>query len=138
MPLPEFIVLCGLTVVLLIFLVYTKKLNVYNLEQNSGTCVLAGQLNRGISSAVLPSPLGQHTYTISSNGELRLNHHQYNPDGGTWSLPPVAGEHEHYTIDPNTVNSFKISIGSSFGNIDRIEVVNPTNNKTIKFSYQID
>lgn len=100
--------------------------------------MLSGQLKCSTSSALLPNPKGLHRYTISSRGQLRLNHRSFNPDGGTWSLPPGHGEKECFDIYYEGIYTYVINVGESYGKPDRLILVNPSFWKDVEFSYRVD
>lgn len=78
---------------------YTNAFKVLLFKEHKGEGVLTGQLKRGESCAMLPNPKGVHTFIIDlKKGRLRLNHSSYNPDGSTWSLPPVNCEQQHFDM----------------------------------------
>lgn len=115
-----------------------KSFSVIRCTEKSGSFVLAGQFKNGISSAFLPNPRGQHKYIINSKGPLRLNHHSFNPDGGTWSLPPGHGEQEYFNIRCEGIYTYIINIGESYDKLDRLELVNPSLWEEVEFSYRVD
>lgn len=126
-------------VTIIILIIFNKDYDCNSLEAESGKCLLAGQLKNGISSAYLPNPPGRHFYKITaSGGKLSLNHHAFNPDGFTWSLPPAFGEQEHFDIEDKTSNTFMIIIRESFGQNDRVEIVNPNYWNDVEFLYKVD
>ena len=100
--------------------------------------MLTGQLKCGTSSALLPNPKGQHRYTIISRGQLRLNHRAFNPDGGTWSLPPGHGKEGYFDMNYEGVYTYIINIGESYGKLDRLKLVNPSFWENVEFSYRVD
>mgnify|MGYP001063307376 CR=1 FL=1 len=115
-----------------------KSFSVIHCTEKSGHFVLTGQLKNGISTAFLPNPRGEHKYIINSKGALRLNHHSFNPDGGTWSLPPGHGEREHFDIRYEGLYTYIINIRESYDKLDRLELVNPSLWEDVEFSYRID
>lgn len=133
------IILLFVCLTIAVFAYFKKFFKAFSLSERSGSCLLAGQLKRGMSSAQLPNPLGRHIYTIRTNGgALRMNHHALNPDGFTWSLPPGHGEQEYFNIFGDTINTFAITIGESFGRPDKVEIVNPNYRGDVEFSYKVD
>lgn len=131
--------ICGVNLAIAIYYLVKKGLKEYHLTNLKGSVVLAGQLNHGPSSAQLPNPLGTHIYRITVNGgKLRLNHHTFNPDGGTWTLPPDNGEDEYFDISDGALRIFKITIGESYEHTDQVEIVNPSLRENVQFSYEID
>lgn len=127
-----------LEVALIIYLP-KKSFSSINCTEESGTHKLKGQFRRGQSSALLPNPIGQHRYTLAVNsGKLRLCHHSLNPDGFTWSLPPVNGEQEYFDINERGVYTYTITIGESYEKPDIVELVNSSNWDDADFSYRID
>jgi len=133
------ILLFAFTILFIIIIFFRKIFKEYIFEDQVGSCVLSGQLKRGLSSALLPNPLGMHAYTIRVNGgQLRLNHHAYNPDGGTWTIIPAVGEEEFINLDDNSDSIYMITIRESYGYHDRIELVNPSFWHDVVFSYKMD
>jgi hypothetical protein len=133
------ILICTLIILLLIILIFRRLFKEYILNDQTGSCVLSGQLKCGFSSALLPNPLGRHTYTIKvTGGQLRLNHHTYNPDGGTWTIRPAVGEQEFLNLNDNSDNIIAITVRESFGYPDKIEIVNLSFWHDTKLSYKMD
>ena len=134
-----FIVLAAVILVIGAVAIYMKSFNVIICQESSGSFILAGQLRRGISNAVLPNPKGAHIFKVTINkGRLRLNHCSYNPDGSTWSLPPGKGKQKNIDIIGPGTFSYTIDIGESYGNTDKIELVNPSMLDDIEGRYCID
>lgn len=134
-----YITIITLLVVIIVIAFYTNTFRVIMFKQSEGRGVLAGQLKRGISCAMLPNPKGIHTFIIDvRNGRLRLNHSSYNPDGATWSLPPKNGAQQHFDMEKEGTYNITIRIGESYENTDRIELVNPEMWDSVEFSYKIE
>lgn len=118
---------------------HKRFLRVIVCDNNEGAHELSGQFKAGVSSALLPNPKGVHTYRIMiSNGKARLNLCSYNPDGATWSLPPNNNRQAHFDLDKGGTYTYEITIGDSFGENDRLELVNTNPRQTIRFSYVLD
>ena len=136
------ILIFGGFAVLEVYFVICFRKNIFtsiNCAEKSGTYILKGQFRRGQSSATLPNPMGQHRYTIIVNsGKLRLCHHSLNPDGFTWSLPPVNGDQEYFDLHGKGIYTYMITIGESYEKPDMIELVNSSNWDDADFSYRID
>lgn len=100
-----------------------------------GSYTLKGQAKSGQSVALLPGT-GKCRYKIKViKGNLRLNHNAYNPDGGTWSLPPGDGKKQHYALSNKGVYEFAIDVGYNYGEADRVELVNPRLWEDAEFVY---
>ncbi len=118
---------------------YTNTFRVMMFKESEGGGVLAGQLKRGVSCAMLSNPKGVHTYIINvKKGQLRLNHSSYNPDGATWSLPPANRAQQHFDLVKAGTYNITIHIGESYEKTDRIELVNPKIWDSVEFSYKLE
>lgn len=128
-----------IVLILLIFIYLHKKFfSVIICKEGEGTHVLSGQFRTGKHIAFLPNPKGTHNYEITVNsGTLRLNHSAYNPDGGTWTLNPVQAKQVHFDLIKQETFAFSITIGESYGNNDRLELVNTNSRKAVTFTYRM-
>lgn len=99
---------------------------------------LAGQLNMGESRIELPNPLGHNTYTISvEGGAAKLCHYSYNPDGHTWSSSPRNGQAKYINITDDRTYSFEINIDETYGQRDKVFLVNPGLWGSIDVDYKV-
>lgn len=125
-----------LAVIFSIITLHRKFLKVILCKENSGTHELSGQFKLGSSSALLPNPIGTNQYRITVNkGQLRLNHSIYNPDGGTWTLPPMDGKQGYYDLTGNGTYTFMIHIDQHYGEKDVLSLVNTGFHDKAEFSY---
>lgn len=91
---------------------------------------------------------GQHTSILNlsesihkllfqvDQGKIRINHCCYTPDGGTWLDFPNGGREAHYDMIDGDKREIIFDIRSSFGKLDRIEIVNCKLFKCAVFSYE--
>ncbi|SHN69800.1 universal stress protein [Desulfitobacterium chlororespirans] len=97
---------------------------------------LSGQLSLGPNSCLLPVQVGKCIYKITViEGSLRMNHLTYNPDGGTWMLPPQNHQPPYYDLNEGDEREIRLEILVNFGKMDHIEIVNTQMTKLLKFHY---
>lgn len=97
---------------------------------------LSGQLNVGHSTCLLPVQVGACVYKIVViSGNLRMNHLSYNPDGGSWLLPPQNNQPSHYDLCEGEEREIRLEVTINYGNMDHIEIVNSHMTKPLKFHY---
>lgn len=97
---------------------------------------LSGQFKRGTSELELESEMGINKYIISvSGGTARLNHSSYNADGHFYSLPPQNGQTAHRDLSIGT-HFITVDVGQSFGEKDKILIVNGSIYQAIQISYK--
>ncbi len=102
---------------------YRKKK--VNKEKPKDNPVLAGQFSFGTSTIELPSLEGLNIYKIKCSGKgIRLVHHSFNPDGGTWSASPINGQLEYIELKDNTEEIHAINITESYGQKDKLFLIN--------------
>jgi hypothetical protein len=117
---------------------YLKVFSVIELKQLSGNCRLVGQLQRGYSSARLPSSEGKFLYNIFVvSGKLKIAQNSYNSDGGTWSLPTKDMKTKDVILIQNKDYDFNIKINQKEGYLDRVELINISAVKSTVFKYSI-
>jgi len=103
---------------------------------DSDTINLNGQFRLGAAFCYLPISFGKCKYTITVlQGKLRINHHSFSPDGGTWSYPPLNMQPQHYDLFEGNTYNIEIEANKSFNMLDRINVVNRSFTKPAKFDY---
>ena len=109
------------------------------LEKDRDDILLKGQLRRGFHYAILPSRLGMCKYSIEvKNGSLRLNHTAFNPDGGTWSCYPQNRQRAHYDLLQGQTYEITVTVGTTFGKLDKIDIVNKSMTKNAEFTYNVN
>ncbi|OIJ18692.1 hypothetical protein BKP45_15985 [Anaerobacillus alkalidiazotrophicus] len=97
---------------------------------------MKGQFAARDSSFLLPVSPGTFIFTIDINkGKGKLVHGAFNPDGATWLHPPT-NRPSYYDLNEGK-HELKIDIQTSFGEVDRIEIVNPHYFKELVFSYDV-
>lgn len=132
---PLFITLIALSALCLAYGIYTNTFSILTCLEAEDTICLKGQLCRGYSDALLPVKQGTCKYTIIvQNGKIRINHLSFNPDGGTWNLPPQNRQKSHYDIEAGNIRTIELEIGESFDQLDILQVVNP--NMSIESAFQ--
>nr|WP_236898347.1 voltage-gated chloride channel family protein [Clostridium beijerinckii] len=100
--------------------------------------VLAGQFKFGISSIELPSIEGLNIYKIKcSRKGIRLVHRSFNPDGGTWSANPIKGQLKYVRLKNDTEEIHAINITESYGQKDKLFLVNTNLFGSIEVSYTV-
>lgn len=99
---------------------------------------LSGQLSLGASFCLLPVQAGRCIYKITViEGNLRMNHLTYNPDGNTWMLPPQKHQPPHYDMNEGNEREIRIEILINFGKTDHVEITNTHMTKPVKFHYVV-
>jgi hypothetical protein len=112
---------------------------VLHLEKSNDDITLKGQLRCGFYCAIFPSSLGIYKYIIKvTSGYLRLNHTAFNPDGGTWSCYPKNRQQAHYDLTQAQTYEITVTVGTSFGKTDRIDIVNKSMTKNAEFTYKVN
>ncbi len=107
------------------------------IQKPSGRVCLWGQCFFK-SNCMLPTSEGINTYVIEIHrGNIRLNHGEFTPDGGTWLSAPSGGRPAHYDLHEGETYSIHIDIQSSFGRKDQVTAVNLSLWNTAEFSYHI-
>ena len=108
------------------------------LSEGNGTVVLKKQLGLKEYSCRFLVHEGRYKFIITVlEGTLRFNHMGYNPDGGTWSMPPGERQQEHYTLREGKTYTIALKVLSHYGRMNRIEVVNPAMLKSASFKYEV-
>jgi len=133
---PFIIILIVLSILLIAYGIYTKAFSSYKCHKTEDTVCLKGQLQRGYSMALLPVNQGVCKYNITvQKGKIRINHLSYNPDGGTWSLPPQKSQKAHYDIEAGNTRIIELVIGESFKKQDKLDVINTSMCGEAEFEY---
>lgn len=133
------IITIALLIIMLVIGVLKKGFKCLELTEMKGNGRLAGQIKHGISSALLPNPIGISWYVITINrGRALLVHHSYNPDGGTYSLPPGNYQKEYMSMDREGTYTFIIEVSNSSGKPDCIELINANWLDDIDFDYIVN
>lgn len=102
------------------------------------THILVGQFKFGISSIELPSFEGLNMYKIKCTGKgVRLVHHTYNPDGGTWSASPINEQLKYIELNYNIEKLHAINITQSYGKKDKLFLININLLKSIEIEYTV-
>lgn len=94
-------------------------------SKNKGIVRLSGQLRPGSGFCLLPVSPGKCRCAIQVlEGDVRLNHAVFNPDGGAWSAPAPNNKHVHYTCHAGERCEIDLEIGYSFGRADHVNLEN--------------
>ena len=106
-------------------IIIVPEVQQYVFDTNAAQVSLSGQLCKGADSCLLPSAAGTCSYEIEVlKGKVRLNHMAYNPDGASWTLEPGNHQKAHYDINEGEAVKIRLFVGVSFGEEDRIDIVN--------------
>lgn len=98
--------------------------------------ILLGQFNFGRSSIELPCTEGLNFYKITTKGAgVKLIHHSFNRDGGTWSSNPVDGQPCHTEINTDNSEIHAINVSAAYGKKDKLFLVNTNLFKNIEIDY---
>lgn len=104
-----------------------------------GQATLAGQFKAVTSSAILPNPVGSHTYRIQvKRGTLKLNHHSYKEGGMHYSLLLGFGSEKYQDLDGAGIYTYKLNIEENDGKADKIELINMSLWEDVEFVYTIE
>lgn len=117
----------------------TNKLN-YKHEESIKIVkqILTGQLRKGKRMIELPNPKGQNKYEILvRGGKAILCHQSYNPDGHTWSTPPLNKQTQYFYITDSKTYILDIEICEIFGKLDKVYLINPSLRKSINVEFII-
>ena len=108
------------------------------LSESSGTVVLKKQLGLKEYSCRFLVYEGHYKFIITPlESKLRFNHIGYDPDGGTWSMPPGERQQEHYTLLPGQTYTIELNVLSHYGKLNRVEIVNPSMLSPASFNYEV-